>query len=115
MNINGEEILDRYRKGIEEVHDALPEAVSEYNRFTGKAFEAGEIDRAHKHLTALAIAVKDGDESSIAYHMDQCVGHDCSDQQIHETLMVAAAYGGGSAMSHGVTMGLEMLKQFRDR
>ncbi|KIL50983.1 carboxymuconolactone decarboxylase family protein [Jeotgalibacillus campisalis] len=115
MILNGEKILDRYRKGIEEVNESLPEAISEYNRFTGKAFESGEIDRSQKHLTALAIAVKDGDESSIAYHMDQCIGYDCTDQEIHETMMVAAAYGGGSAMSHGVTMGLELLKQFRNR
>ncbi|WP_404407134.1 carboxymuconolactone decarboxylase family protein [Jeotgalibacillus malaysiensis] len=115
MNIDGENILNRYRRGIESIHDLMPSAVHEYNQFTGKAFEAGDISKSQKHLIALAIAVNDGDESSIAYHMDQCVSHDCTDQQIHETMMVAAAYGGGSAMSHGVTMGLELLKQFRSR
>ncbi|WP_227395021.1 carboxymuconolactone decarboxylase family protein [Jeotgalibacillus aurantiacus] len=115
MNLNGEKILERYRNGVKEVHETLPDAISEYNRFTGKVFESGTIDRSQKHLMALAIAIKDGDESSIAFHMDQCVAHDCTDQQIHETMMVAAAYGGGSAMSHGVTMGLELLKQFRER
>ncbi|WP_166805891.1 MULTISPECIES: carboxymuconolactone decarboxylase family protein [Jeotgalibacillus] len=113
MQINAQEILERYRRGISLVHEEMPSAIHEYNQFTGKAFEDGEIDRAHKHLIALAIAVTDGDESSMVYHMDQCIEHDCSDKQIHEAMMVAAAYGGGSSMSHGVTMGLEMLKQLR--
>ena len=115
MRINAEQNLENYRKGIEQLSQHLPNAMSEYNHFTGESFESGEIDRPHKHLMALAISIKDGDEASITYHMDQCVAMECTDQQIYETMAVSAGYGGGSAMSQGVTAGLEILKQLRNR
>ncbi|PPA70834.1 carboxymuconolactone decarboxylase family protein [Jeotgalibacillus proteolyticus] len=115
MENRAESILERYRKGIDELGEYVPVVVKEYNSFTGKSFEDGEIDRSHKHLMAFAISIKDGDEASITYHLDQCVAMDCSDQQIYEAMAVAAAYGGGSAMSQGVTTGIERLKDFRQR
>lgn len=62
---------------------------------------------------ALSISLKEGDVASVTYHMDQCVNLGCSDQQIYETINVAAAYGGGSAMTQAVTEGIEVLKQSR--
>ncbi|WP_394217499.1 carboxymuconolactone decarboxylase family protein [Halobacillus trueperi] len=115
MKNQAEQTLHDYRHGIEELTSYLPEGTKEYNRFTGAFFEDGEVDRSHKHLMALAISVKDGDEASITYHMDQCVALGCSDQQIYETMGVAAAYGGGSAMSQAVTVGIRTLKEFRER
>jgi len=115
MKIDAETNLVNYRKGIEQLTDHLSDAINGYNRFTGEVFQDGEIDRSHKHLMALSIGVKEGDEASMTYHLDQCVALDCSDQQIYEAMLVAAAYGGGSAMSQGVTAGLEILKQLRNR
>lgn len=110
-----EERLESYRTGIEKISEHLPEAVKQYNRFTGESFENGEIKKHTKHLIALAISVKDGDEASMTYHMDQCVELGSTDNQIYETMMVSAAYGGGSAMSQGVTKGIEILKQLKER
>lgn len=110
-----EERLESYRTGIEELSEHLPEAVKQYNRFTGESFEGGEIEKHTKHLMALAMSVKDGDVESMTYHMDQCVELGCTDKQIYESMMVSAAYGGGSAMSQGVTKGIEILQQLRER
>lgn len=115
MNKQGEDLLKEYRNGIETLTEHLPEATKEYNHFTGSFFEDGELSKGTKHLMALAISVKDGDEASIAYHMDQCVEADCSDKEIYETMGVSAAYGGGSAMSQAVTTGLNILQEFRNR
>ena len=109
MKIDAETNLENYRKGIEQLTDHLPNAINEYNHFTGEVFQDGEIDRSHKLLMALSIGVKDGDEASMTYHLDPCVALDCSDQQIYEAMLVAAAYGGGSAMSQGVTAVLKSL------
>ncbi|MGI8314678.1 carboxymuconolactone decarboxylase family protein [Halobacillus mangrovi] len=115
MNKNAEQILHDYRKGIEELTSHLPEATKEYNRFTGAFFEDGELERGTKHLMVLAISLKYGDEASITYHMDQCVEMGCTDQQIYETMGVSAAYGGGSAMSQAVTVGMKIVEEFRKR
>ncbi|SFF69824.1 Uncharacterized conserved protein YurZ, alkylhydroperoxidase/carboxymuconolactone decarboxylase family [Halobacillus alkaliphilus] len=108
-------ILEEYRNGIEQLSEHLPKTIQEYNRFTGEAFNDGEVTKVNKHLMALAISLKEGDEPSIAYHMDQCVAMDCSDQEIYEAMGVAAAYGGGAAMSQSVTKGFEILKQLRNQ
>ncbi|WP_270182241.1 carboxymuconolactone decarboxylase family protein [Alkalihalobacillus sp. CinArs1] len=110
-----EERLESYRTGIEQLTESLPEAIKQYNRFTAECFEEGDIQKSTKHLMALAISTKDGDKESMTYHMDQCVELGCSDKEIYETMLVSAAYGGGSAMSQGVTKGLEILKEIRQR
>ncbi|MCA0988386.1 carboxymuconolactone decarboxylase family protein [Guptibacillus algicola] len=110
-----EKRLEAYRSGIETLNEVLPEAITQYNQFTGECFEEGEVAKATKHLMALSISMKDGDQESITYHMDQCVELGCSDKEIYETMLVSAAYGGGSAMSQGVTKGLEILKELRQR
>ncbi|WP_226579609.1 carboxymuconolactone decarboxylase family protein [Halobacillus litoralis] len=115
MNKNAVQVLEDYRQGIEELTNYLPEATKDYNRFTGAFFESGEIDKSIKHLMALAISLKDGDQASMTYHLDQCVELGCSDQQIYETMGVGAAYGGGSAMSQAVTSGMNILKELRER
>ncbi|MBA2175902.1 carboxymuconolactone decarboxylase family protein [Halobacillus locisalis] len=114
MNKSALTVLEDYRKGIERLTEYVPDTIQEYNRFTGESFADGEVDRTYKHLMALAIALKEGDEASITYHMDQCIAKGCSDQQIYETMAVAAGYGGGSAMSQSVTTGMEVLDQLRE-
>lgn len=115
MTQRGEELLKEYRNGIETLTEHLPEATKEYNHFTGSFFEDGKLKKGTKHLMALAISVKEGDEASIAYHMDQCVEAECTDKEIYESMGVSAAYGGGSAMSQAVTTGLTILQEFRNR
>ncbi|RWZ54441.1 carboxymuconolactone decarboxylase family protein [Halobacillus fulvus] len=115
MKKDAQTLLEEYRQGIERLSESLPDTIQEYNRFTGKAFEKGEVDRPHKHLMALAISLKEGDEASITYHMDQCIAMECTDQQIYETMAVAAGYGGGSAMSQSVITGMEVLDQLKNR
>ncbi|SDJ10503.1 carboxymuconolactone decarboxylase family protein [Salimicrobium halophilum] len=105
------DMLNNYREGIEALTGTMPESVKAYNDFTGGAFEDGEIEKAEKHRMALAIALKDGDEASITYHMDQCLGKGCSKEKIYEIMAVASAYGGGSAMSRSIIKGIPIFEE----
>lgn len=112
--IDAKEMRKQYLEGVDHFSETFPEIASQYNHFTGSCFENGEISVAHKHLSALAISIKDADETCIVYHMDQCIHHRCTEKQIKETLAVAAAFGGGAAMSSAVTTGLEAYSQLKE-
>ncbi|MDZ5783585.1 carboxymuconolactone decarboxylase family protein [Marinococcus luteus] len=113
--IDAKEILSEYRRGIEQFSESYQEIAKNYNRFTSSAFEGGEVSTAQKHLTALAIGVHQGDTTCIVYHMDQCLHHGCSEDEIKEYMGVAAAFGGGESMSEAVTIGLDALQQLKDK
>lgn len=112
--IDAKEIRKQYLEGVDSFSSTFPEIASQYNHFTGSCFADGEISSAQKHLSALAISIKDADDTCIVYHMDQCIHHGCTEQQIKETMAVAAAFGGGAAMSSAVTAGLEAYAQLKE-
>ncbi|MCL6571770.1 MAG: carboxymuconolactone decarboxylase family protein [Bacillus sp. (in: Bacteria)] len=89
----------------------MPELVSAYNEFTETCFEEGEITKKNKQLIALGISVHSQDEYCIIYHTKGCLDHGCSEKEIFEAIGVAAAIGGGAAMSQGVTLVQDCIEQ----
>ncbi|MDQ1146507.1 AhpD family alkylhydroperoxidase [Bacillus sp. SORGH_AS 510] len=103
--------LNNYKEGIGTYTQMMPDLIGAYNEFTGACFKEGEISQKNKHLIALGISVYSQDEYCIIYHTKGCLDQGCSEKEIFETIGVAAALGGGAAMSQGVTLVQECINQ----
>jgi AhpD family alkylhydroperoxidase len=104
--------LIRYKSGIGTYTQTMPEIVSAYNAFTESCFSEGEISKKNKQLMALGISVYSQDEYCIIYHAKGCLDQGCSVKEIFEAIGIAAALGGGAAMSQGVTLVQECMEEF---
>ncbi|MED1203838.1 carboxymuconolactone decarboxylase family protein [Heyndrickxia acidicola] len=96
-------LLD-YKTGVGTFTQKMPELASKYNAFTEECFKEGVLSQKEKQLIALGISLYAQDEYCIIYHVKGCLDQGCSEQEIYEAIGVTAAFGGGAAMSQGVTL-----------
>ena len=106
-----EAALIKYKKGLGVFNEKMPEFVSQFNAFTEECFKDGTLSQKQKHLIALGISIHAQDQLCMIYHTKGCLDHGCSEQEIYETIAVTAAMGGGSAVSQGVTLVLDCMKE----
>lgn len=97
------EKTDAYKYGIGQMEDRLPEVVDAYNRFTGACFREGNVSARNKQLIALGISLFANNEICTYYHVQEALSEGASEAEIMECAAVAAALGGGHALSQGVT------------
>ncbi|GAB6891715.1 Carboxymuconolactone decarboxylase [Geobacillus stearothermophilus] len=64
-------------------------------------------------MIALGISLATQDEYCTIYHAKGCLDEGASEQEILEVYAVAAAFGGGAAMSQAVTLVQECLRELR--
>ncbi|WP_153731662.1 carboxymuconolactone decarboxylase family protein [Sporosarcina obsidiansis] len=107
-------VLQDYKTGMGAAMEKIPNLVKSFNAFSEVCFEEGEISQKHKHLMALAISVYAHSEYCIIYHTKGCVDGGCSEVEILEAVGVAAALGGGTAMSQAVTLVLQTIDELQD-
>jgi len=108
-----EQKVDAYKIGVGHMMDALPNVVEAYHRFTGACFEDGALGAKEKELIALGIALFANNEVCTMYHVQEALSKGASPKQVLETAAVAAAVGGGHAMSQGVTRVQQALEACR--
>lgn len=107
--------LQEYKEGVHEYEQKMPDVVRAYHDFTGACFAEGALDKKAKHLVALGIGIFSQDEYCMIYHTQEALHAGASEQEILEVVAVCAAYGGGFAMSQGVTIIQECLEQLRPK
>ena len=105
-----EAVLQEYKVGMGSFTEKLPNVARAFHAFTESCFEEGKLDHKQKQLIALAISVHAHNEYCIAYHTKGCLDAGGTEEEMIEAIGVAAALGGGSAMSQGVTVWQESLK-----
>lgn len=66
------------------------------------AMAPNTLTRQTKELIALAVALRGGNDTSIAYHVHNCIEVGCSREQIAETVDVAVVVSGEAAAVHAV-------------
>ncbi|MFJ7976943.1 carboxymuconolactone decarboxylase family protein [Peribacillus sp. JNUCC 23] len=106
-----EEALIKYKKGLGLFTEKMPEFAKQFNSFTEECFKEGTLSQKEKQLIALGISLHAQDEYCIIYHTKGCLDQGCSEQDILETIGVAAAFGGGASMSQGVTLVQECIQE----
>ncbi|KKB33160.1 carboxymuconolactone decarboxylase family protein [Bacillus thermotolerans] len=106
-----EEALLDYKEGMGTFEKRMPELAHHYYKFTAECFKEGELSQKQKQLIALGISVYAQDEYCIIYHLKECLDKGCSEKEVLESLGVAAAFGGGAAMSQAVTLVQEAMDE----
>ena len=86
-------------KGLEAL---APEAIKAYVAFDKAALSDGAIPRKYKELMALAVAFTTQCPYCIDIHSRAARETGASDQEIAETVAVAAALRAGAAVTHGM-------------
>ncbi|EIT87157.1 hypothetical protein A374_02849 [Fictibacillus macauensis ZFHKF-1] len=104
--------LIRYKEGLGKYTEHMPELAHSFNEFTRNCFKAGEVSEKQKQLIALGISIYSQDEYCIIYHTKGSLDQGATPNEVLETVGVAAAFGGGAAMSQGVTLVQECIEQF---
>ena len=106
-----ESALIKYKEGIGMFTEKMPEFTKRFNDFTEECFKEGALSQKQKQLIALGISIHAQDEYCIIYHTKGCLDQGCSEQEILEAVGVTAAFGGGAAMSQGVTLVQECMME----
>lgn len=109
-----EHVLHEYKEGLGTFTRRMPELARYYNAFTEECFKEGALSQKQKHLMALAISTVLQDEYCMIYHTKGCLDHRCSEEEIFEATGVAAAFGGGAAMSQAVTRVQDCIDDLRN-
>lgn len=104
--------IQEYKEGIGHFQEKMPEVVRGYLDFTGACFAEGTMSEKQKQLMALAISIHIQDEYCMMYHTATALDKGASEQEVLETIAVAAAFGGGAAFSQGVTLVMDVLDQY---
>lgn len=88
-------------KKLKTMKEAAPEAYAAYEAFTAAALKDGAIPAKYKELMALAVAMTTQCPYCIEYHKKHARQHGCTDAEISEAVLVAAALRAGAAVTHG--------------
>ncbi|CDQ38750.1 MULTISPECIES: carboxymuconolactone decarboxylase family protein [Virgibacillus] len=96
--------LIEYKEGMGKFSDKMPGFTKAYTSFTEACFQEGALPKKAKQLIALGISVHAQDEYCIIYHTKGCLDQGCTEEEILDAICVTAAFGGGPAMSQGVTL-----------
>ncbi|MBS4196787.1 carboxymuconolactone decarboxylase family protein [Lederbergia citri] len=110
-----EQHLIHYKEGLGNYQKSMPELVSAFNHFTETAFSEGEIPQKYKQLMALCISIYSQNEHCMIYHTKGCVDNGCTEQEIMESIGVAAAIGGGAVMSQAATIVRDSMSQLKQQ
>ncbi|MCS7022532.1 MAG: carboxymuconolactone decarboxylase family protein [Gemmataceae bacterium] len=97
----------RHLQKLKVMRQAAPEAYAAYEAFTSAALKDGAIPAKYKELMALAVAMTTQCPYCIDYHKKQARQLGCSDAEISEAVLVAAALRAGAAVTHGAHALLE--------
>lgn len=109
-----EAALQEYKNGIGIFTKKMPKLAETYNQFTQTCFEEGMLSQKEKQMIALGISLYAQDEYCIIYHTKGCLDQGCTEEEILETVGVAAAFGGGAAMSQAVTLVQQAMEELKE-
>jgi AhpD family alkylhydroperoxidase len=99
-----EAVLHDFKAGLGIFSKKMPLVAKKYNEFTEECFKEGALSKKEKQLIALGISVFSQDEYCMVYHVKGCLDEGAAEDEILEAASVAAAFGGGAAISQAVTL-----------
>ncbi len=86
---------------FEKLAKAAPEAFKSFVAFDQAAFQEGAIPLKFKELIAIAVALTTQCPYCIEIHKDRARSAGATEQELAETILIAAALRAGAAMTHG--------------
>ena len=88
-------------KKMKSMKEAAPDVMAAFTAFDAAAFADGAIPSKTKELIAIAVAVTTQCPYCIEIHAKKAKAAGCTDAEIAETTLVAAALRAGGAITHG--------------
>ncbi|SDE95502.1 alkylhydroperoxidase AhpD family core domain-containing protein [Paracoccus isoporae] len=79
---------------------ASPNVMKAFGQLAGAATTEGRFTAAQKELLATAIAVVEGCEDCILYHVDAARRQGAEEEELVEALAIAVEMGGGPALMY---------------
>ena len=86
---------------IKRLGELAPEAFKGFVAFDEAAFKGGAIPLKYKELMAVAVALTTQCPYCIEIHAKKAKAAGCTDAEIAEVVVVAAALRAGAAITHG--------------
>ncbi len=83
-------------------------------RLDGQAYEPGALPAKTKELLGLVASAVLRCDDCVAYHVDRCVAHGTSDEELWEALDVALIVGGSIVIPH-LRRAIEFLDEARSK
>ncbi|WP_101843312.1 carboxymuconolactone decarboxylase family protein [Halobacillus sp. Marseille-P3879] len=108
-----EAYLQEYKHGMGVFSEKMPHVSHAFSEFSEACFREGELSKKAKQLMALSISVVAQDEYCIVYHTKGCIDQGATEQELMEACGVAAAFGGGAALSQAVTLVQEAVSDLK--
>jgi AhpD family alkylhydroperoxidase len=86
---------------LKRMGELAPKAWKAFTAFDEAAYEAGSIPAKYKELMAVAVALTTQCPYCIEIHSKKAKHAGASEQELAETMLVAAALRAGGAVTHG--------------
>ncbi|WP_198134424.1 carboxymuconolactone decarboxylase family protein [Pontibacillus litoralis] len=107
------EALLHYKHGMGVFEKHMPDVAHHFHQFTEVCFTEGKLTQKEKQLIALGISIVAQDEYCMIYHTKGCLDQGATEEEVMEACGVAAAFGGGAALSQAVTLIQESMRQLQ--
>jgi AhpD family alkylhydroperoxidase len=102
MRIEGTTMYDMaHLKKLKTLKELAPEAMAAFTAFDAAALKEGAIPKKFKELIALGVAFTTQCPYCIEIHAKNAKAAGCTDAEIAEAVLVAAALRAGGAITHG--------------
>ena len=88
-------------KKMKTMKDLAPEAMAAFQAFDAAAMKDGAIPAKYKELMAIAVAMTTQCPYCIEFHSKKAKQLGCTDAEITEATLVAAALRAGASVTHG--------------
>jgi AhpD family alkylhydroperoxidase len=88
-------------KKLKTMKELAPEAVNAFHAFNDAVFKDGALSVKVKELLAVAVALTTQCPYCIEIHVKKAKTAGCTEAELTEVTMVAAALKAGGAMTHG--------------
>lgn len=89
----------------------MPEVMVGFSALAGAATKAGVLDKKHKELIAMALAVASRCNGCVGFHAETLVKLQASREELLETLSMAIYMGGGPSLMYAAEA-LEAFEEF---
>ena len=88
-------------KKLKKMKELAPEAFGAYQAFNDAVFKDGALPVKVKELLAVAVALTTQCPYCIEFHTTKAKAAGCTEAELTETTLVAAALRAGGAVTHG--------------
>lgn len=97
---SGKKVLEHAHRGLQLMSEFNPKLMGKIGAFMAEAMRPKQIDRRHKELITLGMAITQQCHYCIAMHVRSCKAAGVTVEEIIEVCGLAVMMGGGPALTH---------------